>query len=309
MAVEKIALGINLRKNKISTNAGYGKYYPEVDTQKTLSLRGFAQHMVDHGSIYGRSIVEGVLLQITDCLPELVAQGVPVQLGSLGTFYPTAEVAKDAAVLNIAAMDGLNPNDIVKAIHIRFLPDSTKLDNLCGPQFKNRCSLELRNIVDTVTVTVNGKEKKVQTLKPIATAVAEWKESHGGSSPAESAENAENGSGSGSNTNGSNGTNSGSENSGSQSQQNSVAAPTISGVSPFEETSQVSISGPEGATIYYSENGDDPDANDTLYTQPFTIDETTTIKAIAIKDGVSSQVTTKVFTKGTGGSGGFETGS
>ena len=123
MAVEKIALGINLRKNKISGSAGYGKYYPEVDTQKTLSLRGFAQHMVDHGSIYGRSIVEGVLLQITDCLPELVAQGVPVQLGSLGTFYPTAEVAKDAAVLNIAAMDGLNPNDIVKAIHIRFLPD------------------------------------------------------------------------------------------------------------------------------------------------------------------------------------------
>ena len=309
MAVEKIALGINLRKNKISTNAGYGKYYPEVDTQKTLSLRGFAQHMVDHGSIYGRSIVEGVLLQITDCLPELVAQGVPVQLGSLGTFYPTAEVAKDAAVLNIAAMDGLNPNDIVKAIHIRFLPDSTKLDNLCGPQFKNRCSLELRNIVDTVTVTVNGKEKKMQTLKPIATAVAEWKESHGGSSPAESAENAENGSGSGSNTNGSNGTNSGSENSGSQSQQNSVAAPTISGVSPFEETSQVSISGPDGATIYYSENGDDPDSNDTLYTQPFTIDETTTVKAVAIKDGVSSEVTTKVFTKGTGGSGGFETGS
>ena len=180
MAVEKIALGINLRKNKISTNAGYGKYYPEVDTQKTLSLRGFAQHMVDHGSIYGRSIVEGVLLQITDCLPELVAQGVPVQLGSLGTFYPTAEVEKDGAVQNIAAMDGLNPNDVVKAIHIRFLPDSTKLDNLCGPQFKNRCTLEFRNIVDTIEVTVDGKKKKMQTLKPIATAIAEWKAEHGG---------------------------------------------------------------------------------------------------------------------------------
>lgn len=88
MAVEKIALGINLRMNKISTNAGYGKYYPEVDTQKTLSLRGFAQHMVDHGSIYGRSIVEGVLLQITDCLPELVAQGVPVQLEFAGYLLP-----------------------------------------------------------------------------------------------------------------------------------------------------------------------------------------------------------------------------
>ena len=121
--------------------------------------------------------------------------------------------------------------------------------------------------------------------------------------------NSEN-SGSGNSENSGNGENT--ENSGSgsgSSNTNSVAAPTISGVNPFEETSQVSISGPDGATIYYSENGDDPDSNDTLYTQPFTIDETTTIKAIAIKDGVSSQVTTKVFTKGTGGSGGFETGS
>ena len=183
MASEKIALGINLRKNKISTSSGFGKYYPEVDVQKTLSLRGFAQHMVDHGSIYGRAIVEGVLIQITECLPELVAQGVPVQLGSLGIFYPSAEVAKNGAVLNIAAMEGLNPNDIVKAIHIRYQPDSTKLDNLCGPQFKHRCSLELRNIVDTQEVTVDGKTKKVQTLKPIATAVAELKAGNGGSTP------------------------------------------------------------------------------------------------------------------------------
>ena len=177
MAKENIALGINLRKNKIETSSGYGKYYPEVDVQKTLSLRGFAKHMTDHGSIYGRDIVEGVLLKITECLPELVAQGVPVQLGNLGTFFPTAEVAKNGAVLNIAAMEGLNPNDIVKAIHIRFLPDATKLDNLCGPAFKDACTLELRNIVDTQEVTVNGKKKKVRMLKPIATAVAEYKNS------------------------------------------------------------------------------------------------------------------------------------
>lgn len=175
MATEKISMGINLRQNKNRQNAGFGKYYPEVDQQKTLSLRGFAEHMVNHGSIYGRAIVEGVLMQITECLPELVAQGIPVQLGSLGIFYPTAEVTPNGALTSIAAMDGLNPNDIVKAIHIRFLPDSTKLDNLCGPAFKNACSLELRNIVDTVEVIVNGKKKKMQTLKPIATAVAEYK--------------------------------------------------------------------------------------------------------------------------------------
>ena len=179
MSREKIAMGINLRQNKIVGSSAYGKYYPEVDQQKTLSLRGFAKHMTDHGSLYGRAIVEGVLMQITDCLPELVAQGVPVQLGNLGTFYPTAEVAKNGAVNDIPDMDGLNPNDIVKAIHIRFLPDATKLDNLCGPKFKDACTLELRNIIDTQEVIVDGKKKKVQTLKPIATAVAEWKAQQG----------------------------------------------------------------------------------------------------------------------------------
>ena len=136
-------MGINLRQNKITGNAGYGKYYPEVDVQKTLSLRGFAKHMTDHGSVYGRDLLEGVLIKITECLPELVSQGIPVQLAGLGTFYPTAQVKKDAAVASIADMDGLNPNDIVEAIHIRFLPDTSKLDNISGRAFKEACALEV----------------------------------------------------------------------------------------------------------------------------------------------------------------------
>ena len=172
MAKEKIAMGINLRQNKITGNAGYGKYYPEVDVQKTLSLRGFAKHMTDHGSVYGRDLLEGVLIKITECLPELVSQGIPVQLGGLGTFYPTAQVKKDAAISSIAEMEGLDPNDIVEAIHIRFLPDTSKLDNISGRAFKEACALELRNIVDTKEVTLNGKIRKMQTLTPISTAVA-----------------------------------------------------------------------------------------------------------------------------------------
>ena len=88
MAKEKIAMGINLRQNKITGNAGYGKYYPEVDVQKTLSLRGFAKHMTDHGSVYGRDLLEGVLIKITECLPELVSQGIPVQPGWSGYLLP-----------------------------------------------------------------------------------------------------------------------------------------------------------------------------------------------------------------------------
>ena len=292
MATQKIAMGINLRQNKIEGSSAYGKYYPEVDQQKTLSLRGFAQHMTDHGSLYGRAIVEGVLMQITECLPELVAQGVPVQLGSLGTFYPTAEVKKDGAVLNIAAMDGLNPNDIVKAIHIRFLPDSTKLDNLCGPKFKDACTLELRNIIATQKVTVNGKEKTVTTLKPIATAVAEWKAANGESNGSESG-----GSGSGSQNSG---------NSGSQAE--SVMAPNITGQTPFTESTQVTIQGPQGAEIRYTTDGSAPSVESTLYSEPFTLTDSATVKAITILNGETSEVASKEFSKGSGGTS-FDTGS
>lgn len=198
MAKEKISMGINLRQNKNDKSPAYGKYFPEVDVQKTLSLRGFAKHMTDHGSVYGRDLLEGVLIKITECLPELLAQGIPVQLGNLGTFYPTAEVKKDKAVSSIEEMDGLNADDIVQAIHIRFLPDSSKLDNISGPTFKKNCSLVLRNIVDTQEVTMNGKVKKLQTLTPISTAVALTRAENGGTTGGST-------SGSGTNTGGNTG--------------------------------------------------------------------------------------------------------
>ena len=56
MAKNSIAMGINVRKNKNSKSLAFGKYYPEVDTKPTLTLKGFAQHLVDHGSIYGVDI-------------------------------------------------------------------------------------------------------------------------------------------------------------------------------------------------------------------------------------------------------------
>lgn len=203
MATNEIKLGINLRQNKNARNSGYGKYYPEIDTQTTLSLRGFAKHMSDHGSIYSLDIIEGVLKKITQCLPELISQGVPVRMEPLGTFVPTCDVEKP--ILNIAAMENADPNEVVKGVHIRFLPYGVEDDNITSRRFKQEfCSLEFRNIVDTVKVTVDGKEKKVTTLKPIATAVAEYKSGQGTSagtspSPSQGGGNNPGGTGGGSN--------------------------------------------------------------------------------------------------------------
>ena len=162
-------LGINLRKNTNSKSLAYGKYYPEVDRQKTLTIRGFAQHMIDHGCVFDRGDIESILIKVTECLPELVAQGIGVQLGELGIFYPSAEVKNP--VISIPAMEGLDPRDVVKAIHIRFLPNSSKLEDLSGPAFKDRCTLELRNIVEKVEID----DKPQQKLTPITTAIAQYK--------------------------------------------------------------------------------------------------------------------------------------
>ena len=81
----------------------------------------------------------------------------------------------------------------------------------------------------------------------------------------------------------------------------SVAAPTVSGTTPFEETTTVTMSGPAGAEIHYTTDGSAPTAESTLYSAALTLSETTTVKAVAVMNGSLSAVTTKVFVKGNGG--------
>ena len=91
------------------------------------------------------------------------------------------------------------------------------------------------------------------------------------------------------------------ENGGSGSGTQSVEAPVISGNTPFAETTTVSMSGPDGAEIHYTTDGSNPTAESQLYSEPFTLSASANVKAIAIKDGNSSQVSTKDFTKTNGG--------
>ena len=110
-------------------------------------------------------------------------------------------------------------------------------------------------------------------------------------------------SGSGNETPGGNGSGNGgnSGNGGSSNETPTVAAPTISGTTPFAETTQVTITGSNDTRVYYTTDGSTPTSGSTLYTEPFTLSATTTVKAIAIKDEVSSSVASKTFTKSSGG--------
>ena len=83
-----------------------------------------------------------------------------------------------------------------------------------------------------------------------------------------------------------------------------VAAPTISGNTSFTDSTEVTISGPQGAEIRYTTDGTTPTASSgSVYATAVTLTETATVKAIAIVDGVSSEVASKTFTKSSGGNG------
>ena len=80
---------------------------------------------------------------------------------------------------------------------------------------------------------------------------------------------------------------------------NAPAAPVIEGESPFVGSTEVTITcATNGASVYYTTDGNDPTSSSTLYQGPFTINESVTVKAIAYSEGgVPSTITTKEFVK------------
>ena len=77
------------------------------------------------------------------------------------------------------------------------------------------------------------------------------------------------------------------------------SAPELTSSCKFLEEQVVEIScSTDGAKIYYTTDGTDPTKESTEYSEPFTVAETTTVKAIAVNENGSSEVATATYTKG-----------
>ena len=79
--------------------------------------------------------------------------------------------------------------------------------------------------------------------------------------------------------------------------QATLAAPTFSPAGgTYYEAQNVEISGPAGATIYYTIDGTDPTTASTAYSAPIAVEQTTTIKAIADNGELTSAVASATYT-------------
>lgn len=76
-------------------------------------------------------------------------------------------------------------------------------------------------------------------------------------------------------------------------------APTAPSISPnggnFSEAVSVSISAQAGTTIYYTTDNSTPTVNSQVYDAAFQLDQSTTVRAIAVKDGKTSSISSAVF--------------
>ena len=180
MAVNDIAFQVNLKKDTNSASRTYGMYFGEAESKKPLSLKGFAKHISEHGKLVDYPMAVLVIQNIVSCLIELVTQGVPVKMDSLGTFYPTIENKKGGVESPLA----YDPTVHVEGVHLRFLPEGEKDGKLTSRALKDMCVFQMKDLITVRKLTVNGKVKRYQTRIPISDLALAQTDS-GGTQPVE----------------------------------------------------------------------------------------------------------------------------
>ena len=72
------------RKAQITETKAYGI----AQCSEVIDINQFAKHISDHGCVYGKGDIVGVLTMAVSCLKELMLEGHPLSLATLATSSP-----------------------------------------------------------------------------------------------------------------------------------------------------------------------------------------------------------------------------
>ena len=267
-------------QNKNSFSAAYGKYFATAVYDNhfigTEELSDFIQRQAS----VKKSDIKAVLQELGEAFKHFFELGQKIKLDGIGIFKV------GFSSIGVVKLEDCGAQTITTR-RVLFQPETTRV--VVGQQKMDDGSV---------------KQKYVNAITMLKDVVFE--ETHDNAmnvEPESSNGDSTNAGGSG-NSNGSQSGTSG-EQGGSQSgnqgnnEPTTVTAPEISGTTPFEESTTVTIQGPQGASLHYTIDGSTPSAESPEYSEPFTLTDTATIRAIAILNDVSSTVSSKTFTKGT----------
>ena len=105
------------KKENITETKAYGV----AQAKESIDINAFAKHIANHGCVYKKGDIVGLLTLAVSCLRELLLEGERVRLGDLGDFQPRI---KTEGAVTADAFTAAN----IKAVNISWEP---------GKDFKN----------------------------------------------------------------------------------------------------------------------------------------------------------------------------
>ena len=160
MAVNTIAFPVAARQNNNDSSTAYGKWFLVPYWPETLTLRGLIERVAFGQSVYSRDIVEGVIQKLTTVMVELLKSGQPVKWDGLGTFTPNIQSRGVTQIKNVSV-------DQIQGVHINFIPENAKGEELTSKKFKDLCVFEVLGYLVSTNIGTQQKPKYQRVLYPI----------------------------------------------------------------------------------------------------------------------------------------------
>lgn len=100
------------------------KAYAKAQMRELITFKRFVEHIASHNGVYSRGTVRGVIVDMCECLVEMLLDGKKVQLDELGNFWISLSCEGAESMEKFTA-------DNIKEVNIIFTPGSD-FENLIG---------------------------------------------------------------------------------------------------------------------------------------------------------------------------------